>query len=193
MRPILATLALSVSLALVGCVAGGTSDPSQHWDISNAGVTESPVRTRVFLPSVLRQPCVVTYSKGLPITHDLDRWGTPLEEAIQQQLSSLLRKAPVQDVSVRIQQLSVSTSGNIQLSFSTEFTLLTNSNDHVTKLRSSGSVINEDKPDSNASLAIAVETYGKVPTALAESILQSVSQEQGKVAKPSATVTVPGK
>jgi len=193
MQQTLATLAVLLTLSLVGCVSGGQSDPSQHWDIPTTAPTSSAVRTRVYLPSILRQPSLVTYSEAGPKVNNLDRWGTPLEEAIQGQLSALLHNAPVQDVVVRVQRLTVSTHGRLQLDFSSEFTLVTGSNDLVTKLRSSGSVIDEDKPNEGASLAVAVATYGHVPTALAKSILESVAHEQGRVAKPNATVTVPGK
>lgn len=193
MQRTFAALAAAVTLSLTGCLSGGESDASRRWDIPDTATAPSTVRTRVQLPSILRQPSLVTYSQAGPKVHDLDRWGTPLEEAIQLQLSALLRNAPVQDVSVQVQRLTVSTTGRLQLDFSTRFNLLTGSNDLVTALRSSGCVIDDDKPREGASLAVAVATYGQVPAALAKSILESVAQEQGRAAKLPAKAADPSK
>lgn len=184
-------LACILAFILTGCVATGDSDPSQRWDIPSAD--GSGVKARVTLPSILRRPTLVTYSGGNATVHDLDRWGSALEESLERNLSALLADAPVQDVVVRVQKLEVSTHGNIKLVFDTKFTLTSNSSTRVTTLRGSGMLIEDDSPTAQPSLKQAIAGYAKVPRELARSILESVAQEQGGVAKPAPGVTVPGK
>jgi hypothetical protein len=177
-------------LILTGCISPGVSDPVSVWEI--AGPTRSSsVSTKIFLPTDLRRPTLVTHDQGRVTIHDFDRWGTPLPEALAGNLAAAVADLPIQSLVVQVQRLEVSQAGNTTLLFNAGFTL------NGSPQRIESEVIQVSKgelsTESSRPLSAAFGAYTFVPVIMAERIRAHVAKEQGVIAKPSTTVTVPTK
>jgi hypothetical protein len=155
----------------------------------------SPVYTKVFLPADLRRPALVTYDHGQMTVHDLERWATPLQESLARNLAGLVAHLPIQNLVVNVQRLEVSTSGEVTLLFTANFSH-TQSQGSTMEVKSSiklhlpsVKVVSE----TNDALTAAFGGYVRVPNFIAQQIEERLRNEQGVIAKPSTTVTVPTK
>jgi len=189
---------LLASLALAGCLAPGESDRSAIWEIPAAPTAASQVRVKVILPSALRRPTLVTYDAGRPVNHDLDRWGTPLDEALARLVAADLDESPFNDVVVDVQRLEVDADGKVTLLFTALMSLSQGANGERLALRAQSELIEiaaktEARAQARHELAAALEGYSMIHGAISLRIRDCLAKEQGGVAKPPATVTVPGK
>lgn len=178
-------------LALAGCLSPGDSEPSHTWEIDDKPTTASPVRVKVALPSVLRRPTLVTYDGTVPVHHDLDRWATPLDDALARQIASDLSELRLSEVIVDVQRLEVTNQGKVILLFAAR---MTPSDGTGIQLRAQSELIELTVEfGEQVDLRANVHAYSKVHGAISARIREYLADEQGGVAKPPATVTVPGK
>jgi hypothetical protein len=183
-----------MSLGLLsGCFSPGESDLGSTWSIK-APEQASSVYTKVFLPADLRRPALVTYDRGQMTVHDLERWATPLQESLAGNLAGLVAHLPIQNLVVNVQRLEVSTSGEVTLLFTANFSH-TQSQGSTLEVKSSIIHLPSVKvvSETNYTLTAAFGGYVKVPDCIAQQIEERLRNEQGVIAKPSTTVTVPTK
>ena len=184
-----------MSLGLLsGCISPGESDLGSTWSIKPPEQASS-VYTKVFLPADLRRPVLVTYDRGQMTVHDLERWAAPLQESLARNLAGRVAHLPIQNLVVNVQRLEVSTSGEVTLLFTANFSQ-TQSQGSTLEVKSdiklhlpSGKVVSE----TNYTLTAAFGGYVKVPDFIAQQIEERLRKEQGVIAKPTTTVTVPSK
>jgi len=188
-------LLLLASLALTGCLSPGTSDPTSTWEFT-LPTEATDVRVRVILPAALRRPSLVTRDGDRIVNHDLDRWGTPLSASIAREVAADLASLPVQDVVIDVQRLDVTIGGKITLVFTAQMTLEQGPNSGGTPIRVRSKLIEHSIRLDNAAshpLCAAVAGYGTASSLISEAIRTAVAEEQGVVAKPAPSVTVPGR
>ena len=183
-----------MSLGLLsGCISPGESDLGSTWSIKPPEQASS-VYTKVFLPADLRRPSLVTYDRGQMTVHDLERWAAPLQESLARNLAGRVAHLPIQNLVVNVQRLEVSTSGAVTLLFTANFTHTQNPGSTL-EVKSdviqlpSVNVISE----TNYPLTAAFGGYVKVPDIIGQDIEGWLRKEQGVIAKPTTTVTVPSK
>lgn len=187
-------LLLVAALALAGCLSPGASEPASTWEFT-APAEASDVRVRVILPASLRRPTLVTRDGDRMVNHDMDRWGTPLSASIAREVAEDLAALPVQDVVVDVQRLDVTADGKVTLLFTAQMTLEHGPNGGGTPLRVRSELIEHSIRLADAAphpLSAAFAGYGTASRLISEPIRRAVAQEQGGVAKPPASVTVPG-
>ena len=183
-----------MSLGLLsGCISPGESDLGSTWSIKPPEQASS-VYTKVFLPADLRRPSLVTYDRGQMTVYDLERWAAPLQESLARNLAGRVAHLPIQNLVVNVQRLEVSTSGAVTLLFTANFTHTQNPGSTL-EVKSdviqlpSVNVISE----TNYPLTAAFGGYVKVPDIIGQDIEGWLRKEQGVIAKPTTTVTVPSK
>ena len=183
-----------MSLGLLsGCISPGESDFGSTWSIKPPEQASS-VYTKVFLPADLRRPSLVTYDRGQMTVHDLERWAAPLQESLARNLAGRVAHLPIQNLVVNVQRLEVSTSGAVTLLFTANFTHTQNPGSTL-EVKSgviqlpSVNVVSE----TNYPLTAAFGGYVKVPDSIGQVIEEWLRKEQGVIAKPATTVTVPSK
>ena len=185
--------ALGVVLLLAGCLSPGESDRSAVWELAHTK-RASTVRVTVMLPPELRRPTVVTHDGNRWVNHDLDRWAAPLGEAMARKISQDLDGQPVQDVVVDIQRLEVGMRGELGLTFAAKMRLMPAPDAAGAPFTVLGHPADLGQADDVAqTVEDAVSTYTIAASMIAQQIAEAVAKEQGGVAKPPATVTVPGK
>ena len=185
---------LLACLALAGCLSPGESEGSSTWGL-HAPTQPSPVRVKVVLPSVLRRPTMVTYD-GVAMNHDLDRWAEPLDETLARQVADDLAKLPLSQVVIDVHRLEVTTRGQVTLLFTAQVTLAQAPDAAPLPVRSElidFTVQHEEQGELRPDLVRAFCAYGFVHNRISDVIRKALAEEQGGVAKPPATVTVPGK
>lgn len=185
--------ALGIVLLLAGCLSPGESDMSTLWELCH-GKRTGTVRVTVLLPPELRRPTVMTYDDNRWVNHDLDRWAAPLSEALARKISQDLDGQPVQDVVVDIQRLEVGMRGELGLAFVAKMRLMPAPEATGTPFTVLGHPLDLGQADDVArTVEDAVGTYTIAAAMIAQQIAEAVAKEQGGVAKPAASVTVPGK
>lgn len=183
-----------MSLGLLsGCFSPGQSDLGSTWSIKPPEQASS-VYTKVFLPADLRRPALVTYDRGQITVHDLERWAAPLQESLARNLAGRVAHLPIQNLVVNVQRLEVSTSGAVTLLYTANFTH-TQSPGSTLEIKSDIVQLTSVKvlSDLNYPLTAAFSGYVNVPDSIGQDIEEWLRKEQGVIAKPSATVTVPSK
>lgn len=113
-----------LAFILTGCLSPGTSATSRLWEFPAVAQTSS-ARIKVVLPSSLRRPTVVTTEAEARTIHDLDRWSTPLGEALARQVAAHLHDLPIREVVLTMERLDVALDGKVELLFLGELVLET--------------------------------------------------------------------
>lgn len=186
-------LLLLASFALAGCLSPGTSDPSTIWEL-NAVDKPGTAKVRVLLPSALRRPTLVTQAGAELTHHDLDRWGTPLNEAMARTLSAELDGLPVISATIDVRELRVGMSGSGEASFVAQIELDAGPNNPTRRIEvKKGVVVELHAAKSSQRLKAACAGYATLTASIASRIRDAVAEEQGEVAKPAPSVTVPGR
>lgn len=188
-------LVLLATFVLAGCLSPGVSERTSIWEFTPP-TEATDVRVRVILPATLRRPSLVTRDGDRIVNHDLDRWGTPLDESIAREVAEDLAPLPVQDVVIDVQRLDVTADGKVTLLFTAQMRLEQGPNGDGTPMRvRSGLIEHSVRLDNAAShqLCAAFAGYGTTSKLISEAIRTAIAKEQGGVAKPPASVTVPGK
>lgn len=175
-------------LSLAGCLPVGESERPSEWSLDMPSASPAfPVR--VFLPSELRRPSVVTQEPGdAPLVHPLDRWSTPLAAQLARVVGAELVGLPLRSVTVSFRRLEAGREGARRAEASVDVQFAAAGAALVLEERQSGATEMEHN-----SLGNAVEAYQAAGRALGRAIRARVEAELGVVAKPDGAVTVPGK
>lgn len=184
--------ALLATLLLAGCLSPGESDASATWEFP-APRQASAVRVKVMLPAELRRPTLVTRDGDSIVNHDLDRWGAPLGDYMSRAIAADLSESPVQDVLIEVQRLEVSLEGHCTLLFVANLRLEQGPNGPGAPLTVRSKLLQSRAHSDVGPLESAFVGYLAATSTIGEVIAEAVAKEQGGVAKPPATVTVPGK
>lgn len=190
-----ASLSIVLICLLAGCLAPGTSDTSRLWSLPPAA-TAGP-KVRVFLPAELRTPRVVAAdASGAPVSRDLDRWATPLAEALAGLISEeLLIGLPVREAVVDIRKLRVDANGDAAVEASYRMTVRSFEGGPDITLEGIGTFrIHKGADSGETEKRRILGAYESAARLIAEGMRKDYDrQSNGEVAKPSAGVTVPGK
>ena len=180
---------------LAGCLSPGISETSRLWSLPPAA-TSGP-RVRVFLPVELRTPKVVAADgSGSPVHRDLDRWATPLAEALAGLISEeLLIGLTVREAVVDFRKLRVDASGDVAIEATYRMTVRSfEGGPDVTLDGSTGGFIHKGGSDDETEKARILGAYESAARMVAADMRKAFDrQDEDKVAKPAPAVTVPGK
>lgn len=177
MRVLLSGLAL----VLTGCLSPGTSATSRLWEFPAVAQTSS-ARIKIVLPSSLRRPTVVTTEAEARTIHDLDRWSTPLGEALARQVAAHLHDLPIREVVLTIERLDVALDGKVELLFLGEVVLETSPDNPGIPLSMNSGVLKATAvpvAEGQPALSAALASYRqRVPKLMANRIRAEITARQ---------------
>lgn len=173
-----------VVLALTGCLSPGTSATSRLWEFP--AVTQvSSARIKVVLPSSLRRPTVVTTDAEGRTLHDLDRWSTPLGEALARQVAAQLHDLPIREAVLTIERLDVTLEGKVELLFLAQVVLETAADNPGIPITINSGLLKASAPapaEGQPVLSAALASYRQaVPKLIAEKIRTEIAAQRSSV------------
>ena len=146
-----------------------------------------------------RRPTLVTRDGDHIVNHDLDRWASPLGDLLARAIASELAHQPILSVTVDFQRLDISMSGSgtavivaqaqLDAGAGNPPILLTVKSEPAFGV---GRACGDAKTPSHE-LSGAHACYSALPKLISDKIRDKVAEEQGVVAKPAPSVTVPGR
>ena len=188
-------LTIFLGCLLTGCLAPGTSETSRLWSLPPAA--SAGPKVRVFLPAELRTPKVVAGdASGAPVHRDLDRWATPLAEALAGLISEeLLIGLPVREAVIDVRKLRVDARGDAAVEASYRMTVRSFEGGPDITLEGIRTFrIHKGADSGETEKQRILGAYESAARLIAEGMRKDYDrQSNGEVAKPSEGVTVPGK